>query len=326
MLTAIEADLQLATALPGLMLSSQIKSMIDHHMGWLEGQQPSGKRIRPLLTLLTCHATGGEWRTALPAASAIEIIHNFSLVHDDIEDNSDTRRGRATIWKLWGIPQAINTGDAMFALASASTKRLLEVGYSSETVIRVERELDKALLSLTLGQHLDLSFEKQDSVTVDAYLEMIEGKTAALLQAATSIGGVLSGCSTEQIEQLAQFGKHLGLAFQVTDDILGIWGDPKITSKPAGDDLLNGKKSLPVIFGIENSEDFHARWRKPETRRDHRESLTEMLEQCGAKSHAQDLADEHTHMALQSLANIIPEASNSAELYALAHRLLVRQQ
>jgi geranylgeranyl diphosphate synthase type I len=325
MLKAIESDLQTAASLPVSMQSHPIKAMIDHHMGWMEGQKPSGKRIRPLLTLLTCHATGGEWQTALPAASAIEIIHNFSLIHDDIEDDSETRRGRPTIWKLWGVPQAINTGDALFALARSSTKRLVKHGCSPKTAMEVEGKLDRALLSLTFGQHLDLNFETQDSVSIESYLEMIEGKTAALLEAATSIGGVLSGRPPEQIEQLALFGKHLGLAFQITDDILGIWGDPEVTGKPSGDDLLIGKKTLPVIFGLERSVEFNSLWSKPDGRRESLEKMSTLLAECGAKSYAKDQADEHTRLALHSLTNLIPKEATSQELYALADRLLTRQ-
>jgi geranylgeranyl diphosphate synthase type I len=325
MLKAIEEDLKVATTLPKAEFSQQLKAMIDHHMGWLEGQQPSGKRIRPLLTLLTCHATGGRWQNALPAASSVELIHNFSLVHDDIEDDSETRRGRPTVWKLWGMPQAINTGDAMFALARSSTKRLQDEGYTHQTILQVEQELDRALLHLTLGQHLDLLFETEDSVSIQTYLEMIEGKTAALLQAATTIGGLLSERPAAEIEQLAQFGRHVGLAFQITDDTLGIWGDPSVTGKPSGDDLLHGKKSLPVLYGLQQSEGFRRAWKDEKLRSKHMADMMDELDACGARDFSLEQASKHTQSALQSVREVVADESANEELYALANRLLKRE-
>jgi geranylgeranyl diphosphate synthase type I len=324
MLEAIERDLQIAVNPHLSPFPDSLQSMISHHMGWSEGNQPSGKRIRPLLSLLICDAAQAEWEMALPAASAIEIIHNFSLVHDDIEDNSDTRRGRPTIWKIWGIPQAINTGDALFALARTSTKRLIDQGYAAETVLKVESELDKALLSLTLGQHLDLQFESENDVSVKAYLHMIKGKTAALIQASTTIGGILARCDPEIVHQLAQFGNNLGLAFQITDDILGIWGDPAVTGKPTGDDLLMGKKSLPVVHGLVNSTKFKSIWSKADSREDNLKALMDILESTGSKKFALKQADEHTQRALSSLSSAFPQQPANQDLSELANRLLVR--
>jgi geranylgeranyl diphosphate synthase type I len=326
MLKAVEADLKIAATLPKPDSLEQLKSMIAHHMGWLDGQQAAGKRVRPLLMLLTCRATGGQWHTALPAASSIEIIHNFSLIHDDIEDDSETRRGRPTVWKLWGVPQAINTGDAMFALARASTKRLLDHGHPPEIVLQVEQALDQALLNLTLGQHLDLLFETQEDITVEGYLEMIDGKTAALLQASTAIGGMLSGCPADDIQKLADFGRHLGLAFQIRDDILGIWGDPEITGKPAGDDLLYGKKTLPVLFGLQNSDEFQVIWTGANRGAERLTDMIGELEACGAMDFAVEQANQHTQSALQTLKNVVPDGSANGELYSLANRLLSRER
>jgi geranylgeranyl diphosphate synthase type I len=156
-LTAIEEDLQFA-ALPFPAGSyPELVEMVTYHHGWTGVQAGRGKRVRPLLTLLACHACGGNWRAALPAASAVELIHNFSLVHDDIEDRSETRRGRPTLWARWGVPQALNTGDALFALAGLSLHRLLQSGLQAATVLAVQADLGRACLALTQGQHLDIA-------------------------------------------------------------------------------------------------------------------------------------------------------------------------
>jgi len=178
--------------------------MMQYHMGWLDQSfqptdAPRGKRLRPVLCLLACEATSGDWRPALPAAAAIELIHNFSLLHDDIEDGSETRRHRPTAWTLWGIPQAINTGDAMWAVSRLALHRLLDLGHSAQTVLRVAQSLDKACLELCTGQYLDLHFEIVDVVSLSEYERMIAGKTAALLSASLATGAILGGADPTSV-------------------------------------------------------------------------------------------------------------------------------
>ena len=170
--------------------------MMQYHMGWVDEQfHPvtlnSGKRIRPVACLLSCAAAGGNWQHALPAGAAIEILHNFSLVHDDIEDASPTRRGRPTVWHLWGEPQAINTGDGMFTVAHLAMSRLLEGGVEPPVVVRALRRFDETALRLTEGQYMDMDFETRDEVEVDEYLEMITGKTAVLLSLSSELGALI---------------------------------------------------------------------------------------------------------------------------------------
>jgi geranylgeranyl diphosphate synthase type I len=301
--------------------------MVAHHFGWSEADaQGRGKRIRPLLALLCCGAAGGAWQDALPVASAIELVHNFSLAHDDIQDQSPERRGRPTLWARWGTAQAINTGDALLALARLSTFRLRGIGHTEATVLDVQRALDEACLHLTKGQHLDLAFESHERVTVDEYLEMIEGKTAALVAASTACGALLARAAPRLLEAYRDFGRNLGLAFQILDDVLGIWGAPGITGKPAGDDLKSRKKTLPVLFGLEHSGPFRDLWSATDVSEGKLGEMARLLEDCGALEHARTAAGKHTDRALDSLERAHPQGEAAEELRALALRLLQRDR
>lgn len=229
--------------------------MMHYHMGWVDGELqpvalPAGKRLRPLLCLMACEAVGGEVEQALPAAAALEILHNFSLVHDDIEDGDETRRHRPTVWKIWGVPQAINVGDAMFSLAFAAIQRLPARRVTPQTTLAALRIFTETCVALTEGQHLDMSFEQRSQVFVAEYLRMIQGKTAALIGASVAIGGLIGGAAAGADESLRRFGQLIGLAFQIQDDILGVWGDPSVTGKAAGNDILRRKKSLPMLHAL----------------------------------------------------------------------------
>lgn len=229
--------------------------MMHYHMGWVNANLhadnlPKGKRLRPIFALLACDAVGGSPENALPAAAAIEILHNFSLVHDDIEDGDETRHHRTTVWKLWGVPLAINAGDAMFALSFAAMNRLNNRGVSAESTLRAIDLFTRTCVILTEGQHMDMQFENQNNVQPGDYFRMIEGKTAALLGCATGIGALIGNGSDEQVSAFERFGQCVGLSFQIQDDILGIWGEPDITGKPVGSDILRQKKSLPLLHAL----------------------------------------------------------------------------
>lgn len=232
--------------------------MMRYHLGWetAEGRPyagTAGKMVRPTLCLLTCEAVGGDYHRALPAAAAIELLHNFSLIHDDIEDNSTERHGRKTVWSLWGVAQAINVGDGMFALAHAAMYQLQDENIPPNQVLAAVRMLEQACLELCEGQHRDISFESRLDVTLAEYLEMVSGKTGALMGAAAGIGALLGGGSPETVAALQRFGHHLGIAFQIYDDYLGIWGEPAATGKPTGDDIRDRKKSFPVLHALETA-------------------------------------------------------------------------
>lgn len=252
-------EVEMQTILAGAEPATQRHyAMMQYHMGWVDTEfkpsfLPAGKRVRPLLCLLACEEVGGPPGYAIPAAAALEILHNFSLVHDDIEDGDETRRHRPTVWKLWGIPQAINVGDGMFALAFAAMQRTAEQGVTSARTLAALRTFTAMAVALTEGQHLDMSFEQRDDVTVAEYIRMIQGKTAALIGASVAIGALIGGATAAQDEALQRFGQAIGVSFQIQDDILGIWGDPAVTGKAAGNDILRKKKSLPLLHALNHA-------------------------------------------------------------------------
>lgn len=302
-------------------------AMMAYHMGWegdRSGPEARGKRIRPLLVLLSNDSAGGNWQAALPAAAAVELVHNFSLIHDDIEDDSPTRRGRTTVWKKWGIPQAINTGDAMLTLAHLWLLRL-EKTTTPDITIQAAKILQNACLTLTQGQYLDLAYESHTSLPMEAYWQMVAGKTAALLSACTEIGALTAGADEIRCQDYYRFGRSLGLAFQAQDDILGIWGDAALTGKSTASDLLAGKKSLPIVYGLSLGGLFAQRWAEGAIQPAEVEALASQLKAEGALQFTQETAAELTRQALESLAEANPQGESGQALITLANRLLNRQ-
>ncbi len=243
---------------------------MQYHLGWVDAhyaatQSNPGKLLRPTLLLLAYEAAGA-WgladdatessaylERALPAAAAIELTHNFTLIHDDIEDSDAERRHRSTLWKVWGIPQAINTGDGMFALARLTLWNVLEKGVESAIAARLGVALDRACLILSEGQYLDISFEEQQAVAVATYVDMISRKTGALMACAAEMGARLGTRSEETIERLSNFGRAMGIAFQARDDLLGIWATTAESGKTPAGDVYRRKKSLPVLHALEHT-------------------------------------------------------------------------
>lgn len=228
--------------------------MVRYHMG-LDRDGPRGKRLRPLLGLLAYESLAGEHRRALPGAAAVELGHNFSLVHDDIEDRDVERRHRATLWTIYGIPQAINTGDTLFTLSRIALHRLTELGFPDAKVLALMRLYDATCLALCEGQFMDIwSAEHDERLSVDFYFDMIGRKTAALIAASIEAGAMLATDEPRVVEAYRGFGWALGLAFQLNDDLLGIWGDEQATGKEPSD-LAKHKKTLPVIYALEHADD-----------------------------------------------------------------------
>ena len=325
MLSAVEEELKAQVfRLP----SGDLREMLTYHMGWTgegSGIAAQGKRIRPLLTLLTCAGTGGNWRHALPAAAAIELVHNFSLIHDDIEDNSDLRRGRKTVWKLWGIAQAVNAGDLMFTLSRISILNLYQF-IPENRVVKAASCLDHTCESLIFGQFLDLDYETRVPIGVDDYWKMISGKTAALTSCSAKMGGLVSGISQDVLGKLAGYGQNLGLAFQVVDDWLGIWGDAAMTGKSSESDLVSGKKTLPVLYGLGKNEEFSVKWQQGIGSPESSEALAGMLESLGAHDYVLQQAELHTNKALTQLKTAISEPEILDILEYLTKDLLSRKK
>lgn len=226
--------------------------MARYHLGWATpdfapAEYDAGKRIRPLICMHACGAVGGDPETAAPAAAAIEFLHNFTLVHDDIQDQSDTRRHRPTVWALWGASQAINAGDALFALGQLALLRSAERGVPFDRVQLLAQGYNEVTLRIVEGQVLDLGFEDRWNISADNYVEMIRGKTAAIVAYSAWAGALIAGADFERADRFRDFGEALGLGFQVQDDILGIWGETSVTGKRKADDIRRRKKSLPII-------------------------------------------------------------------------------
>jgi geranylgeranyl diphosphate synthase type I len=305
--------------------------MLAYHLGWVDdrarpearGKEARGKHIRPLLVLLACAAAGGDWRRALPAAAGVELVHNFSLIHDDIQDNSPYRRGRKTVWKVWGVPQAINAGDAMLALAHLGIMNLEETT-DAACAFQAARILQQACLELTKGQYLDLAYEAHERLSLEDYWLMVGGKTAALLAAATELGALVAAAPESRRAAYREFGRYLGLAFQAQDDILGIWGDAGLTGKSAESDLLAGKKSLPVVFALAQDGPFAKRWMHGPIRPEEIPAMANQLEVEGARAYAQESAAHLTDQALAALTQAKPQGQAGEALTGLAKRLLKR--
>ncbi len=236
--------------------SGGLRAWMRYHLGWEDATgmpvaASPGKLLRPAAVLLAAEALGTAPERAASAAAAVQLIHDFSLLHDDIEDRSERRRDRATLWTLVGVPQAINTGDGMHVLARLALLRLSERDFEAATVLQAARELDAACLRLVEGQHADMAMEGRSDVARADYLAMIEGKTAAMFATPFALGALLGGGDARTVDAFRAFGRHVGMAFQAADDLLGIWGDPSVTGKPTSDDLRARKMTLPVIAAIE---------------------------------------------------------------------------
>lgn len=230
-------------------------TMLRYHLGWVDTAGApvpgdGGKGLRSALCLLAAEAAGGTGERALPAAAAIELIHNFSLIHDDVMDGSPTRRHRPTVWKVWGRAHAITAGDAMFSLAHLAVWSLAGRGVDAATMAAVGRLLDETCLRLCEGQYQDVEFEGKLGVTIDSYLTMVQGKTGALIQAACQAGALLGGAGATQAALFAEAGLRMGEAFQIRDDVLGVWGQASRLGKPVAEDIKSRKQALPIALAL----------------------------------------------------------------------------
>jgi len=326
-LPAIEDELKKSLAHP-LITDYSLYDMLTYHMGWTgegAGAQVTGKRIRPLLTILSTMAAGGEWKIALPAAACVELIHNFSLIHDDIQDGSQTRHGRKTVWLKWGEAHAINAGDLMFTLGLACLNRLKDA-CSDDIVIQAQSILQETCVSLTKGQYLDMVLERAKESTLEDYWVMISGKTGALLAASTQLGALCAGSDQNTQIIFKNYGLNLGLAFQVWDDWLGIWGDAVKTGKSTSSDLISGKKTYPVIYGLSQNGKFATRWRKGPIPLEEVEQIEKYLQEDGAEEATLTKAKELSSEALSALNLASSELPAYQALVELTNSLFHRQR
>jgi len=304
---------------------ADLRSMLAYHLGWEgegSGVEAQGKRIRPLLTLLSASALGADWKRALPAAAGAELLHNFSLIHDDIQDQSTARRGRPTVWVKWGVPQAINAGDLMFTLAYQALLKL----QPDKVALQATQILSQICVCLTEGQYLDLAYEARNDLPLESYWLMIAGKTAALLSACCELGALAAGVDLHQRQTMRDFGFTLGMAFQVQDDWLGIWGDAALTGKSVESDLSSGKKTLPVVYALGLNGAFASRWHSGPKTPQEVSGLVALLEEEGAGEYTQMKADQLTEEALRALADAGCSKEGEKNLKDLTGTLLRRNR
>lgn len=304
----------------------EFSSMIEYQLGLAPADQVSsrGKRLRPLIVLAVCHALGGNWLLAKPAAAAVELMHNFSLIHDDIQDGSLLRRGKDTLWVKWGMPQAINAGDAMFALSNNLSLSLSAV-FDRETTLKANEIMQIACLNLTRGQYLDLAFEKAENISIPDYWQMVEGKTGSLLGACFELGALLAGKQGDSLTAFLRIGSEIGTAFQVQDDWLGIWGEEQITGKSNSNDLLERKKTFPVLRALESSKEFHEFWGTHlQFTQDDIQVMMGILEKTNLKAILLEEIDELYKTAEVELKNLFPEKEAYRFMQAVLGSLLSR--
>ena len=313
--------------------ASRFYQMMAYHHGWvaadgtpLEPPARTGKRIRPILAILACEAFGGTAEAAKGPAVAIELIHNFSLVHDDIQDVSDQRHNRDTVWKLWGSAQGINVGDALFALAQVA---LVENTANHPRLAAGVLHLNRTCVRLVEGQYLDLALESAADVTYDQYEQMIARKTAALLSCSASLGAWAAGASPESIKATGRFTRELGIAFQLQDDLLGVWGDPKVTGKPARDDIRSRKKALPMVLAVRTAvssmrDELLRILRAPEPPDEPTvERIVGMMEEIGVRDEVGQMVAERFDRAEQLIGEALP-AGQDGPIRELFSKLRVR--
>lgn len=307
--------------------------ILRYHMGWQDEyghpcRKESGKFIRSTLCLLSCQVVGGNTSQAIPAAAAIELVHNFSLIHDDIEDASYERHHRPTAWKLWGQSQAINAGDAMFTLAYLALVRLKETGIAGERIVRCAEVLSRACLELCEGQYLDIEYENRLDITVEDYLDMAARKTAALFAASTFLGAYLGGENSELVDLFSLFGRALGIAFQIHDDVVEIWGARETVGKSA-DDIRQKKKTLPVAYGLQSSkgaarERLRKLYSKESIEGEDVKKVTKILDDLNARNYAENMARQYHRKAMAHLDATGLGSSSLAPLKETAGSLLTR--
>ena len=288
-------DPAIAAALSGL--CDELRVPAEYHF------QGKGKGTRPALAILSAEAAGAPAETGVPGAVAIELIHDFSLIHDDIIDNDAERRHRTTVWAKFGTGVGIVTGDALLTLA-------FEVVLSdpSPPRVRAAKNLAEAVSAMNAGQSMDMAFEERSSVTLEECLAMERGKTGALLTYASSVGAILAGADDAVVDGLAEYGAHLGVAFQAVDDLLGIWGDPERTGKPAGADLRERKKSVPVVIALNSgtsaADELAELYARPELDAADVEAATALVEAGGGRDETLALARTHYDSAVSALDSV----------------------
>ena len=309
--------------------------LLRYYMGWVDPQgNPAagteGKYVRPTLCLFSCEAVGGSRENAMPAAAALELIHNFSLIHDDIQDHDETRHHRKTLWAIWGIPKALVAGNVLRIVADSTLDNLQSAGVPPSRVISVVNQLTNAYIEMIEGQYLDISMEGQNEVALSQYLDMIARKTGALIRCALTMGALVGASDESAARAFRQSGKAMGFIFQVRDDILGVWGDEESTGKPVGADIRRKKNSFPVVYAMSEAKGADKRqllkiYDKDEPDDADVEDVLHIMDALDVRGHAHALAVEHGEIALQALSAIEMRQQARQEYENLVNFLLYRE-
>jgi geranylgeranyl diphosphate synthase, type I len=312
-------------------LSPEVRVVAEFHLGLADAEgRPlapgggAGKALRPALALLSARAAGAGPERGVPPAAAVELVHNFSLLHDDIMDGDTERRHRPTAWTVFGVGAAILAGDALLTLAQDLLLETPPYG------LWAARCLSAAVQRLIAGQGADLAFERRSDVKVDECLNMAGDKTAALMACACSIGAIYVGAPASLAMNLAGFGAHMGLAFQLTDDLLGIWGTPEVTGKPVGSDLRSRKKSMPVVAAITSGTaegaELAALFAQPQPlTEDEVAHAARLVEQAGGRERTETAADVELSSAIRCLDEAQMPDEVRAEFAGIAEFVTARQ-
>ena len=289
-----------------------------------------GKRLRPYLVLKSCKIVGGREEDAIPTAAALELLHTFTLIHDDIMDKDEKRRGAPTVHNQWGIPIAIVTGDLLFAKVYETITKFTDPKHvTPKRILQVLKEISEATVKICEGQALDMMFEGKETVPEDEYFKMIRAKTAALFEASARCGGILGGANESQVERLGEYGCYSGVAFQVIDDVLGLIADEKILRKPVGSDIREGKRTLIVVHALEKAsknqkkkilEVLGNKSASPERIRE----TIELINSLGAIDHAKEVAEEYIERAKEALAGF-PATEDREDLISLTDLIFARK-
>lgn len=313
-------------------LGEPIRTVAAYHFGWDSGADgprhaSSGKSLRAALVLASARAVGGGTELAAKAAAAVELAHNCSLLHDDIMDGDLTRRGRPTAWMKFGTSWAILTGDALLVLAFD----ILSTESPPHACSGLSAELSASLLALADGQGADLSFEERGDVNLGECMAMAAGKTASLFASACALGALAADGEPTRVNCLRSFGHHLGVAFQMVDDLLGIWGAPELTGKPVGSDLRSRKKSLPVVAAISGGQSAGIQLRKllqgvGPMGDEEVVTAARLVEEAGGRAWVSAQAASHRSRALDFLAAASPEPEAARVLISFADLITNRDR
>lgn len=314
--------------------SEPMYAMMRYFFGWqdengnaIDDAKARGKRFRPSLCLLVNESLNGKWEKALPAAVALELFHNFTLIHDDIEDHDEFRRHKPTVWKIWGIEQAINAGDGMYILFLRACLALRKNGYKESVILACIEAMQQTFQKIIEGQYMDISFENRSNVNVSEYIKMTESKTSVLVACACKVGALLAINDKKAIEEFYDFGLDFGMAYQIYDDWCGIWEKTEKTGKEIAGDIKKKKKTLPVLYAFENllngdKAELSRIYQKNELSKEDVKKAIELISKSGAQEYTAKIFENYKKRAKNIIETLSIKKSFKNEFNGLIEKLI----